>query len=168
MDPSPVAHEYDSRLRHTRLFLWSRRCWHVFWYGYEEPRKVERTNICQYVHTFGLMLVALFSQVLLWGTVVGVLAVLPTYLFGSYGMLKLWGVVGLLGGVVGIVVGIVVGVALGIGATFDCLDGARRKMRGPHFIKVLRDWMRAMKEKTCWQITIVYGDEEKKSSAKGG
>lgn len=160
MDPSPVAHEYDSRLWHTQLFLWSHRVWHVF-LGYE-PQKVERTNICQYVHTFGLMPVALFSQVLLWGSVVGVLAVLPTYLSGLYGVFKLWSIVGLLGVAFAVIVGIVAG---GITA-LDYLYMARIKVRGPHFFKVLRDWIRAIKEKTCWQITIVY-DEEKKSSAKG-
>lgn len=161
MEPSPVAHEYDSRLWHTQLFLWSYRLWDVFWYEYE-PRKVERTNICQYIHTFGLMLIVLFSQVLLWGTVVGVLAVLPIYLFGSYGILKLWGVIGLVCGAVGIGLGGVAGVITAL----DFLGGMKRRVRGPHFSKVLRDWTQAIKEKTCWQITIVYGDEEKKSSVK--
>lgn len=160
MDSSPVAHEYDSRLWHTQLFLWSHRLWHVFRYDYE-PLKVERTNICQYVHTLGLALVALFSQVLLWGTVVGVLAVLPTYLFGSYGILKLWIIISLLGCAVGIVLGGVLGVV----TAFDYLGDASRKVQNPSFLKVLRDWMRAVKEKTCYQITIVY-DEEKKSSTK--
>lgn len=161
MDPSPVAHEYDSRLWHTRLFLFSYRLWHVFTREYE-PGKVERTDICQYIHTLGLMFVALFSQVLLWAGVVGVLAVLPTYLFGAYGIVWFLGILGLVLGGVGILFGGIAGVMI----ISDYLGKVRGNMRGPRFMKVCRDWIRAKKEKTCWQITIVY-PENKKKAAKG-
>lgn len=161
MEQAEISHEYDSTLWHTRLFLWSHKLWHMFLYG-DEPRKVERTNICHYVHTFGLMLIALFSQILFWAAVTSVFGILPTYLFGHYGAVKVFGVVAFVGGGVAFFIGIVWSV-VEIVDRLERRNERKGRTQGPRFMKVFQDWIRAKKEKTCWQIAIVYPENNKKA-----
>ena len=164
MESSPVVYKYDSRSWHTKLFLWSHCMWHIFYHGCS-PRRVEQTDICSYIHMFGLGFIALFSQILFWGGVVGVFVILPTHLFGTYGAFKQLAVIASIGIATGVLTGIIGGGIM----FFDYLEN-KNMLRAPYrpsFFMVFRDWVRAKKEKTCWRIAIKYNDDREKEKRDG-